>query len=119
MLTIRQHQLDSLTLVPREAFLETLCTHLQGIADTGFPTKEQDYWSQSAVGRLSDEIGLLLHSGFEYTRDVAAAIEYFELFNIDLNGAGTLHILQSDATTREKLNSLRIASGTASPGLLF
>jgi hypothetical protein len=106
MLLIKQEQMLLLAKVPRNVFLKKLVTHLQAVAQIFFPEKCNYYKSEVFIDRMQKEIEYLLNTGFEYEHDIAAVIEYFELFGVITNNKETLAVLHRNATVANKIDAL-------------
>jgi len=107
MLTLRNDQLSALLRVPQRVFVAKMTAHLQETARIVDPGRAVDYWSKTQQDQLWMELDLLTRNGFAYEHDIAIAIEYFELFNVDPNESSAVHVItDTQLTAQEKLGIL-------------
>ena len=107
MLQIRREQIEALETVPRDVFVRKMAAHLERMRRTvNLQTGAFDN-SQESLERLRDETRCLMDHGFENESDIAAAIEYFELFGVEFDSEKTLEALSRQGrSVSEKLDAL-------------
>ena len=112
MLTLRRDQIETLAKVPQELFLREISWHLQEVYPLTFPGCQRDFSSATAYADLRDEMGFLCKRGFSSAYDIAAALELFNIFGIDMRSEPVRQTLDDDTlTATEKLNRLYEIAG--------
>jgi len=107
MLTIRKEQQAEMAAFLQERFLERLANHLRDEHRALYPESKIDYGMPESTTRLRQQMRTVLDNGIENELDVATAIEYFELFEVDFNDGRVLETIEQEHNTvDEKLNSL-------------
>jgi len=107
MLRIRSDQRELLATIPREAFIKRMAVHLIEMRrNMGLKINAADR-APEVLKRLRKEMDRLLDNGFENESDIAAAIEYFELFDVEFNSDVTHETLaHQQYSVSEKLDTL-------------
>ena len=107
MLTIRKEQQAKMAASLQERFLERLAKHLREEHRTLYPEATIDHGMTEFASRIRQQMGKLLDNGIENELDVATAIEYFELFEVDFRDRRVLEAIEQEhKTVDEKLESL-------------
>lgn len=107
MLIIRKEQQAEMAASLRECFLERLAEHLHDAHRELYPESTIDYSTPEAMTRLRQQMRTLIDNGIENEVDIATAIEYFELFEVDFGDQRVLEAIEKEHNTiEEKMYSL-------------
>jgi len=106
MLQMRQEQIDTMATVPQDIFVIKMAEHLTEVCQSVCPDKKDDFTSDEALTRIRAEMNDLLQHGFYSESDLAEAIEFFELYEIDRNNPETRLVIEHrELTITEKLEN--------------
>lgn len=112
MLTLRPDQIESLAAVLQEQVVRQIGGHLEALYPLAFPGYRREFTSAVAQAHLRNEMRLLLERGFASAFEIAAALELFNIFGLDVRSEPVRRTLDdSTLTAVEKLNLLNRLAG--------